>query len=76
MTEARSAKGEPWSPEEAEQLRLLRLQAGLDPVQLGRQHALSVQQIEQLETGGDSCFYSPGIKAAAGRRLLHKLNAI
>lgn len=63
----------PWTSEDAAQLRQMRQLAGLDALQLGRRHALSSRQIEELENGGDSCFYSPGIKAAAGHRLLDRL---
>jgi len=64
-----------WTTEDAARLQQLRQLAGLDTLQLGRRYALSSQQIEELEGGGDSCFYSPGIKAAAGHRLLENLKA-
>ena len=63
----------PWTAEEAELLQQLREQAGLDAMRFAMQNAISLAQLQQLENGGDSCFYSPAIKAHSGRKLLMKL---
>jgi hypothetical protein len=62
-----------WTEEEALLLRQLREAMGLDSMALAIQNALSHAQIQQLENGGHTSFYSPAIKAQAGRRLLRKL---
>jgi transcriptional regulator with XRE-family HTH domain len=50
-------------------LRQLREEAGLSLSALARTAALSKNQIEQLENGGDSLFYNPGVKRQAARKL-------
>lgn len=50
-------------------LRQLREAAGLSVSALARMAALSKNQIEQLESGGDSLFYNPGVKRQAARKL-------
>lgn len=50
-------------------LRQLREKAGLSVSALARMAALSKNQIEQLESGGDSLFYNPGVKRQAARKL-------
>ncbi|PIT80009.1 hypothetical protein [Limnohabitans sp. 15K] len=64
-----------WTEEDAFLLKQLREAMGLDTVALAIQNALSNAQIQQLENGGHTSFYSPAIKAQAGRRLLQKLQA-
>jgi hypothetical protein len=64
-----------WTEEDALLLKQLREALGLDTVCLAIQNALSNAQIQQLENGGHTSFYSPAIKAQAGRRLLQKLQA-
>lgn len=51
------------------QLRQLRQQHNMDPATLASQACLSLRQLEQLETGADSLFYSPGLRNQAGRRV-------
>ena len=62
-----------WTEDDALLLRQLREALGLDTLSLAIQNALSNAQIQQLENGGHTAFYSPVIKAQAGRRLLQKL---
>lgn len=62
-----------WTEEEALLLKQLREALGLDTMALAIQNALSKAQIQQLENGGHTSFYSPAIKAQTGRRLLRKL---
>ena len=59
-----------WLPEDAALLKELREAAQIDISALARDYSLSKTQIKQLEEGGDSSFYSPAIKLAAGRKLL------
>lgn len=62
-----------WLPEDAEQLKSLRLAAGLDIAILAKRHSLSVHQVRQLEEGGVDLFYSQAIKLQVGRKLLRAL---
>ena len=59
-----------WSDADAQRLKKLRLEAGMDVPELSRQSAVSAAQISQLEEGGDSLFYSPMIKYSVGKRLM------
>ena len=59
-----------WLPKDAALLKELREAANIDISALAIDYALSKTQIKQLEEGGDSSFYSPAIKLAAGRKLL------
>lgn len=59
--------------EDAQELRALRMAAGLDFAQLGAMANLSSSQVRQLEEGGDSLFYSPQIKSQAMRRVIQLL---
>lgn len=59
-----------WLPTDGEFLKKLREEACVDVTAIARENNLSINQINQLENGGDSSFYSPTIKLAAGRRLL------
>jgi transcriptional regulator with XRE-family HTH domain len=59
-----------WLPEDATLLKELREAAQIDISVLAGVYLLSKTQIKQLEEGGDSSFYSPAIKLAAGRKLL------
>ena len=62
-----------WAPHHGQQLKALREAAGLEIITLAREHTLSVSQIQQLEEGGDSSFYSAEIKFNSGRKLLRAL---
>jgi hypothetical protein len=64
---------EPWSDEEAAELQKLREEAHLDSSRFAIENAISHAQLLQLESGGDSLFYSPAIKAHLGRKLIKKL---
>jgi hypothetical protein len=64
---------EPWSDEEAAELQKLREEAHLDSSHFAIENAISHAQLLQLESGGDSLFYSPAIKAHLGRKLIKKL---
>jgi hypothetical protein len=57
----------------AEQLKALRLAAGLEPAVLARQVSLSPAQLMQLESGQDSLFYSPAIGRQAARKVYFHL---
>ena len=59
-----------WLPEHAEQLKRLRLAAGVEITTLAKKHSLSSAQVHQLEESGDSTFYSPEIKYTVGRKLI------
>jgi hypothetical protein len=62
-----------WQPEHAEQLKRLRLAAGVEITTLAKKHSLSSSQVHQLEESGDSAFYSPEIKYTVGRKLIRSL---
>jgi len=59
-----------WLPEHCEQLRSLRIAAGIDISTLASNHSISKMQIKQLEEGGESAFYTPEIKFTVGRKLI------
>ena len=59
-----------WLPEHSEQLKSLRMVAGIDISTLASNHSLSKMQIKQLEEGGESAFYTPEIKFTIGRKLI------
>ena len=59
-----------WLPEHADQLKRLRLAAGIEITTLAKKHSLSSSQVRQLEESGDSTFYSPEIKYTVGRKLI------
>jgi hypothetical protein len=59
-----------WLPEHADQLKRLRLAAGVEITTLAKKHSLSSSQVHQLEESGDSTFYSPEIKYTVGRKLI------
>jgi len=59
-----------WLPEHCEQLRSLRIAAGIDISTLASNHSLAKMQIKQLEEGGESAFYTPEIKFTVGRKLI------
>lgn len=56
-------------------MQALREALGWDVLRLAQRCALSAGQVRQLEEGGESKFYSPAIKAQAGRRALSCLEA-
>ena len=62
-----------WLPEHAEQLKRLRLAAGVEITTLAKKHSISSAQVRQLEESGDSAFYSPEIKYTVGRKLIRSL---
>jgi hypothetical protein len=62
-----------WLPEHADQLKRLRLAAGVEITTLAKKHSISSVQVRQLEESGDSAFYSPEIKYTVGRKLIRSL---
>jgi len=56
-------------------LRQLRMQKGWDAVSLATQACISLRQLQQLETGEHSLFYSAGLRNQAGRRVAALLGA-
>lgn len=67
---------EAWSRGDAERLRHARSEAGLDILAVAKCACLSVAQVQQLEEGGDSCFYTLQIKRQAGHRVLTCVEAL
>jgi len=59
-----------WQPKDGVLLKSLREEAEIEITSLAHLHCLSKTQVNQLEEGGDSSFYSPEIKLASGRKLL------
>jgi hypothetical protein len=64
-----------WSQSDALKLKTRREDAGLEVAALAKLFAVSAAQVHELEDGGQECFYSPVIKARAGRKLLRFLAA-
>jgi hypothetical protein len=62
-----------WRPEDGQFLRSLREAAGIDELVFARQNTVSLAQLKELELGGNSSFYNPGIKRSTGIKLLKKL---
>lgn len=62
-----------WSPENGALLKSLRLKANLDVATLARRSIVSTNQLIQLEDGGESAFYSEGIKFSIGKKILYQL---
>ena len=55
---------------EPSELKELRESAGIELTELAKITSLSVQQLKQLEEGGENLFYSPEIKQQAIKRVL------
>jgi transcriptional regulator with XRE-family HTH domain len=68
-----------WTAEDAEKLSRLRLEKGLDVFQVARMVTLSKEHVIELENSVQSItkshFYTPEIKAMAGRRILSILES-
>ena len=64
-----------WSSADGALLKKLRVEAGVEVITLARLHSLSSTQVNQLEDGGDSSFYTQSIKLSAGRKLLMHFGA-
>jgi len=62
-----------WHRVHADQLKRLRLAAGIEVITLAKKHSISSSQVRQLEESGDSAFYSPEIKYIVGRKLIRSL---
>lgn len=62
-----------WLPKHAELLRTLRIEQGIDAYVLAHSCALSSRQLQELEEGGLSSFYSEAIKYHTGMKVLRKL---
>jgi len=59
-----------WSSEQAQQLKSLRNKYSIEQIILARETSISLKQLQQLEEGGCSSFYSEEIKFQVGKRLL------
>jgi len=59
-----------WTHEHGVLLESLRKHAGMDRATMARRNMLSLLQVEQLETGGNSGFYNSEIKFSTGKKLL------
>lgn len=64
-----------WTADDAERLKRLRSTTGWDISTLARAACLSATQVNQLEQGGDSHFYTAAIKLLAGRRAFAALES-
>jgi transcriptional regulator with XRE-family HTH domain len=68
-----------WTAEDAEKLSRLRLEKGLDVFQVARMVTLSKEHVIELENSeqsdSKSHFYTPEIKAMAGKRILSLLES-
>jgi hypothetical protein len=65
-----------WTEQEGTRLKQMREQALIDEVSFAIDNSISLVQLQQLEKGGQSSFYTPTIKAQLGRKLLNKLQAL
>jgi len=52
-----------------DKIKEAREKAGFTQEDLAKQACLSSRQLEQIESGGDTCFYSEAIKLASARRI-------
>mgnify|MGYP003334195365 FL=1 len=59
-----------WTPENGALLQQLRINASMDIGTLAHKNLITKNQVQQLEDGGDSAFYSPEIKYQIGKKLL------
>ncbi len=73
MTPPSTSESQIWSAHYARLLVEGRQAAGLEPTSLAMQNTLSLKQLQELETGGCSAFYSESIKYTTGVKLLRKL---
>jgi hypothetical protein len=73
MTSPSTSKSQIWSADYARLLVEGRQAAGLEQTTLAMENTLSLKQLQELETGGCSAFYSESIKYTTGVKLLSKL---
>ena len=73
MTSPSTSKTQIWSADYARLLVEGRQAAGLEQTTLAMENTLSLKQLQELETGGCSAFYSESIKYTTGVKLLRKL---
>lgn len=62
-----------WRSEDQESLRKALQSHGLDETSLARSSAISLAQLRELVHGGEGQFYSAGIKAHVGYKLMRRL---
>lgn len=62
-----------WTDEHQRQLKAARLASGVSDVAFARDNAMALRQLQQLEEGGSSAFYSESIKYDTGSKLLKRL---
>ena len=60
-----------WLAADAARLKSLREKSEIDANQFARLTTISITQLQQLESDGDSAFYSPLIKYQVGKKLLN-----
>lgn len=73
MTSPSTSKTQIWSADYARLLVEGRQAAGLEQTTLAMENTLSLKQLQELETGGCSAFYSESIKYTTGVKLPRKL---
>ena len=73
MTSPSTSKTQIWSADYARLLVEGRQAAGLEQTTLAMENTLSLKQLQELETGGCSAFYSERIKYTTGVKILSKL---
>jgi transcriptional regulator with XRE-family HTH domain len=59
-----------------DKIKEAREKASLTREGLAKQACLSVRQLEQIEGGGDTCFYSAAIKLASAKRIANILGMV
>lgn len=73
MTSPSTSRSQIWSADYASLLVEGRQAAGLEQTTLAMENTLSLKQLQELETGACSAFYSESIKYTTGVKLLRKL---
>jgi hypothetical protein len=64
-----------WTADHQHLLLRERMQAGVSDATFARDNTIGLRQLQQLERGGSSAFYSEDIKYDTGLKLLRRLNA-
>ena len=62
-----------WTSEHQRLLRQARVDAGVSEATLARDNTMTMRQLQQLEQGGSSAFYSESIQHDMGLKLLRRL---
>jgi transcriptional regulator with XRE-family HTH domain len=70
---ASTSTPQPWTAEHQRLLQQARVDAGVSEATFARDNTITLRQLQQLEQGGSSAFYSESIQYALGVKLLKRL---